>query len=60
MTVPELAKALNVAPRWVYAATAEGRIPVVRIGRHLRFDPDDVARWLDEHRVGAHKEAFRA
>jgi excisionase family DNA binding protein len=25
--------------------------PSVKIGRHLRFDPDDVARWVQERKA---------
>jgi hypothetical protein len=31
----------------------ERRIPVVRVGRLIRFDPVDIAAWLDEHRTSA-------
>ncbi len=50
LTVAELAARLNVPPRWVYAASAQGRLPVVRVGRLLRFDPADIDRWLASHR----------
>lgn len=28
-----------------------GTIPFYKVGKHVRFDPADVARWLDERRV---------
>jgi excisionase family DNA binding protein len=31
----------------------ERRIPVVRVGRLIRFDPVDLDAWLDEHRSSA-------
>lgn len=35
--------------RWV----SEGKVPHLRFGtRSVRFDPDEIERWLDEHRVG--------
>ena len=34
--------------RWRYMRTGP---PSVRIGKHVRYDPDDVERWLDERRA---------
>jgi excisionase family DNA binding protein len=33
--------------RWRYVGTGP---PAIRIGRHLRFDPDDLAEWIEEKR----------
>ncbi len=27
------------------------RIPIVRIGRRIFFDPQDVSTWIDEHKI---------
>lgn len=49
--------AANVARRWnvnkdyVYRIVRQGRLPSYRIGKHLRFDPADVAAF--EQRVDA-------
>ena len=31
--------------RWRYVGTGP---PAIRVGRHLRFDPDDLAAWIGE------------
>jgi hypothetical protein len=31
---------------------AERRIPYVKVGHYIRFDQVEVARWIDEKRVG--------
>lgn len=43
-----LAEYLNIPIRtiedWIY----KRRIPCIRVGRHVRFKPSDVERWLEE------------
>ena len=36
---------LNVPPSWVLAEARRDRIPHVRLGRYVRFDPDELERW---------------
>jgi predicted DNA-binding transcriptional regulator AlpA len=30
---------------------AERRIPIVKVGRFVRFDEHEIDHWVDEHRV---------
>jgi excisionase family DNA binding protein len=46
-TVQELAQYLGTGTRYVYRLTSEHRIRSVRVGRTVRFRPEDVAAWLD-------------
>ena len=39
--------------RWLYRQVELHGLPAIRLGRQLVFDPGAVARWLDEHSVGA-------
>jgi excisionase family DNA binding protein len=48
--VETLAGALGVGVRQVRRLVEERRIPFVKVGRYVRFDVDDVARWVGEHR----------
>jgi len=32
------------------------RIPIVKIGRRIYFDPQDVQNWIDEHKIIPYKE----
>jgi hypothetical protein len=37
---------------WLLAQARAGRIPHHRLGHYVRFNPDDLERWLRETRVG--------
>lgn len=43
----EAAAALSISRRLLWSLTAGGEIPVVRIGRTVRYDPDDLRDWID-------------
>lgn len=46
-----MAKLLSVDVRFVRRLVFERRIPYIKVGRYLRFDVDDVARWIDRQRI---------
>ena len=46
LTVSELAALLSMSQRTIYQHAAAGRIPALRIGGAVRFDPSEVAKWL--------------
>ena len=48
----EVARRLGVNQRHVRRLVAERRIPFVKWGHLLRFDPTTIDSWLDEHRHG--------
>jgi excisionase family DNA binding protein len=43
---------LSVPPTWVLAEARAGRIPHVRLGRYVRFDPGELERWWLTRRRG--------
>lgn len=45
--VAELARRLDVRPGTVYRLVREGFVPVIRVGRLIRFDWDDVRRSME-------------
>lgn len=48
-TVEETSDYLSVPPRTLYAWRYKGTGPrSIRVGRHLRYRPEDVDAWLDE------------
>ncbi len=51
LTMDELAERLGVTHRHVRRMVAERRVPFVRVGRFIRFDPAKIATWLDSSRV---------
>lgn len=46
LKVAEIAKLLGVTPQHIYKMAARGSIPSFRISGAVRFDPDEVAAWL--------------
>ena len=56
LTIEQLAERLGITVRHVRRLVAERRVPIVKVGRLVRFDAADIARWLDSRRrpeVGA-------
>jgi excisionase family DNA binding protein len=51
LDVVGLATRLGVTVRFVRRLVDERRIPYVKVGRLVRFDPTAVERWIDEARV---------
>jgi excisionase family DNA binding protein len=42
----QVAELLAVKPSWVYEAVRTGRLPCVRVGRHIRFTRKMLEDWL--------------
>jgi excisionase family DNA binding protein len=51
LDIEGVAEHLGVSERHVRRLVAERRIPFIKWGHLLRFDPDAVGSWLDEARV---------
>ena len=49
-SVDELCQYLNIKKSTVYALAQSGSIPFYRVGRLIRFKPDDVQAWVEGHR----------
>jgi len=54
MTIAEVAHALGVDVRHVRRLVHEKRIPYIKWGHLLRFDPADIAAWIDAYRRYPH------
>jgi len=50
LTAAAAASLLNVRKSWVYDAVRDGRLPSVRIGRHVRFVRSDLEHWVSDQR----------
>ena len=44
----QAAKLLGVPPRWLLEQARQQKVPHHRLGRYVRFDLDDLIKWLDE------------
>jgi excisionase family DNA binding protein len=53
LTIDDVADRLGTTPRHIRRLIAERRIPFVKVGWFIRFDPGDLARWLDASRCDA-------
>ena len=51
LDVEAVADALGVTPRHVQRLVSERRIPFLKVGRFVRFDPGALNVWLDQQRV---------
>ena len=50
MDITGLAEHLGVGPRHIRRLVAERRIPFIKWGHLIRFDPDEIVEWIDENR----------
>jgi excisionase family DNA binding protein len=46
LKVQEVAELLGVSDRHIYELVADGTLPAFRVGKAIRFDPQDLADWL--------------
>jgi excisionase family DNA binding protein len=44
----QAAELLAVKPSWVYDAVRTGRLPCLRVGRHIRFTQTMLENWLTD------------
>jgi excisionase family DNA binding protein len=51
MDIESVAAILGVQVRHVRRLVAERRIPFVKWGHLLRFDPEEIANWIEAARV---------
>jgi excisionase family DNA binding protein len=51
LNAEQAAALLNVRPSWVRDAVRAGRLPCIRVGRHLRFTRPMLEQWAATHRV---------
>jgi excisionase family DNA binding protein len=56
LTVAEGAQLLAVRPSWVYDACRRELVPHVRLGKHVRFDEEELRQWLREQQQGGGKQ----
>ena len=53
MDIATLAEHLGVSVRHIRRLVHERRVPYIKWGHLVRFDPAEINEWLDEHRTGA-------
>ena len=55
--VAELAERTGLPRSWIYSKAEDGTLPHLKVGRHLRFVPSEIARWLEGRRRGPRRGA---
>ncbi len=50
LDVGALADLLGVTPRFVRRLVQERRVPFLKIGKFVRFDPREIEEWIDAAR----------
>ncbi len=50
LTSREAAEALAISPRSLWSLTNSGELPCVRMGRSVRYAPEDLQEWIDRQR----------
>ncbi|MEM9167927.1 MAG: helix-turn-helix domain-containing protein [Planctomycetota bacterium] len=53
LTEREAAARLAISPRKLWDIRNRGLIPHVRIGQCVRYDPDDLAAWIEARKSGS-------
>jgi excisionase family DNA binding protein len=48
LTIPMAASRLQISTSLAWRLSREGRLPVTRINRAVRIDPDALDRWIAE------------
>lgn len=62
LTVQETARLLKVSVSWIYEHVrpdAEDRLPVVKLGKYLRFDRRDLLAYIDAKRAASRRQPRR-
>lgn len=52
MTVQEVVELLGVHQQTIYEWVWKGKIPPIRIGARIKFDPHAIANWLRQGQLG--------
>ena len=47
--IPTLARRLATSIRHIRRLVAEKRIPYIKVGHLIRFDPEEICHWLRQH-----------
>ena len=57
ITMADVALRLGTSERHVRRLVAERRIPIVKVGRFVRFEDHEIEHWIDDHRVAPSRTA---
>jgi excisionase family DNA binding protein len=52
LSVEELSELLGQSADSIYRARKAGRLPYLKFGGQIKFDPKELIGWIEEHHVG--------
>ena len=55
LTARQAAARLAISTRKLWELSNRGEIPVIRVDRAVRYDPSDLAAYVDSQRIGGNK-----
>jgi excisionase family DNA binding protein len=59
LNVEQIGERLQLPKSAVYELIRQGKLPAVRIGKHVRIEAGRLEQWIAEHRNGAVDNATR-
>lgn len=51
LTVREASQILRINRYLIYRLARDGDLPAIRVGRMVRFRPEDLREWIEKHRT---------
>lgn len=57
LTIVQVADLLGITIRHVRRLVAERRLPYIKVGRLVRFDPADIAKYIAQSRIDRRRGA---
>jgi len=51
ISIPETAKMLGISVSTIYRLTSQRRIPFIKIGARVVFQPDKIQAWLENRAI---------
>lgn len=59
LTLDQICEKLKVKRSFIYDLTSRSQIPYIKVGRLIRFDPEEIDKWLQSQKVKVKKREFR-
>ena len=51
LNVKELSRLTGLKQSTIYQWVSQGKIPHIKLGRKILFDPDEINKWIDKNAV---------
>lgn len=49
-TAEEVSKLLGISTRTLYTLSSHGKLPCIKVGRSVRYDPKDIETYINRQR----------